>query len=128
MWDVAGSGILGVCIGLFFGHRLALGRDKRKEFNEATTGLRCKLQSHIGSLERGVVNGHVTATEVSKVVGLIGESRSDKIVRSFNRYQVTLEKCAGRVDEFGLRRPLSPGAKEELLSDANRLYEVVQPR
>src|SRR5690554_7826198 len=92
MWDVAGSGILGVCVGLFFGHRLALGRDKRKEFNEATEPLRDKLRGHIQSLERRVVVSALPENDLSAIVRKLGERRSAVIITYFNRYTATVKK------------------------------------
>lgn len=34
------TGLLGVLVGILFGNRLVIGRDKRKEFNEATSECR----------------------------------------------------------------------------------------
>jgi len=128
MWDVAGSGILGVCVGLFFGHRLALGRDKRKEFNEATEPLRDKLRGHIQSLERRVVVSALPENDLSAIVRKLGERRSAVIITYFNRYTATVKKNVSPGNPFHIGVVTSPRGWDELISDAQKLYEAVQPK
>lgn len=47
------SGLLGVLIGGVIGHRLALGRDKRKEFNETSDSLFERLEKQRLLAEKG---------------------------------------------------------------------------
>lgn len=127
MWEVVGAGLLGSLVGLFFGNRMALGRDKRKEFNEATVTLRQRLLVHLGQLERGRVPGRIKSEEIDSVVSMLGESRSQRIKRSFDRYDATVKKCV-TTDGVGLPIPISPGCREQLIADARRLYSEVQPK
>ena len=127
MWGVVGSGILGTLIGLYLGNRLALGRDKRKEFNDATLSLREKLPAHIEQLKRGSIEGPVDDRDIRQVVAKIGEDRAAKVKAKFNRYSATLQK-APDPNKWGAKRTLSPGHTHELLGDAENLYRAVQPK
>ncbi len=46
------TGLLGMLIGAILGHRLAIGRDQRKEFNEATQSVREKIRALIANPDR----------------------------------------------------------------------------
>ncbi|WP_412535951.1 hypothetical protein [Marinobacter sp. MIT932201] len=121
------SGLVGLLVGLILGHRLALGRDKRKEFNEATSDIRKRLSAHIGYLEKGNVAGQITEQEVSNIVGVLGESRSADIRKQFDRYSATLQMCSMN-DGYGMQLPVSPGCKQQIIDDAQKLYRLVQPK
>lgn len=121
------SGLVGLLIGLILGHRLALGRDKRKEFNDATSDIRKRLSSHIALLEKGNVSGHITENEVSNIVGVLGEARASEIRKQFDRYSATVQMCSMN-DGFGMQLPVSPGCKQQIIDDAKKLYRLVQPK
>ena len=46
------AGLLGVLVGLLFGNRLALGRDKRKEFNERARPIHHVIHKALGNIEK----------------------------------------------------------------------------
>lgn len=52
------SGIMGLLLGALIGHRLALGRDKRKEFNQVVA----PIYERLIQAEEQALNGHVWAT------------------------------------------------------------------
>ena len=86
--------ILSGSIGLILGHKLALGRDKRKEFNDAIQPLREKLNK----------GGYITKEMIDTLESKTGKA-SKKIVHTFkNEYQITLELPIdqhGGFDDFG---------------------------
>ena len=51
------SGIMGLLLGALIGHRLALGRDKRKEFNQVVA----PIYERLIQAEEQALNGHVWA-------------------------------------------------------------------
>lgn len=52
------SGIIGLLLGALIGHRLAIGRDKRKEFNQVAA----PIYERLIQIEEQALNGHVWAT------------------------------------------------------------------
>lgn len=61
------SGLLGVLIGGFIGHRLALGRDKRIEYNSVVRPLKQQILEHIDALDSGRPHLYITNEAISKV-------------------------------------------------------------
>ncbi|WP_396623042.1 hypothetical protein [Marinobacter sp. W-8] len=128
MIDVVLSGLVTGLIGLVAGNQMALGRDRRKEFNEATEPLRDKLRGHIQSLERRVVVSALPENDLSVIVRKLGERRSAAIVTHFNRYTATVKKNVSPGSPFHAGVVTSPRGWDELISDAQKLYEAVQPK
>jgi hypothetical protein len=107
---------------------LALGRDKRKEFNEATLKIRERLTAQLNGLTGLSIPEGVTQTDISKVVAIIGEKEANKLTTVSNRYLATLERCSMRRNSYGNRYAMSPGCMKEIKNDAEALYKVVQPK
>lgn len=81
------SGLLGVLVGAILGHRLSLGRDRRKEFNQATELLRKNSIIQLDSMEDDYIGTKlVTEDEIQTLRSVIGEKRSKKIACAFKLY------------------------------------------
>jgi hypothetical protein len=61
------SGVIGVLIGALLGHMLALGRDKRKEYNLAIRPLKQKILKHVDSLKEGKTNQYISDDDISEI-------------------------------------------------------------
>lgn len=86
-------GVISGLTGLFFGHRLNLGRDRRKEFNDAIQPLR-------ETLNKG---GNITKEMIYTLESKTGKA-STKIVKTFNNeYQTALALPTTQyIDLFGI--------------------------
>ncbi|MEH6451474.1 MAG: hypothetical protein V7782_00390 [Psychromonas sp.] len=81
------SGMLGVFVGAIIGHWLSLGRDKRKEFNQATEVLRKTAVIQLDSMEDNHIGiKRVTEDEIQTLRAIVGEKRSRKIENAFKYY------------------------------------------
>ena len=86
------TGLLGVLIGTLLGHKLSLGRDKRKEYNQAIEVLRVKSLKHLGSMENGKIgNMLVRSDEIISLKAVIGHKQSKNIESAFDRYEQTYD-------------------------------------
>ena len=80
------SGILGVLIGGFIGHRFALGRDKRKEFNDCISPLREKLIHQMATLSSRNYEHGIVDNEITKLVAVLGEAKTKQISLAYKKY------------------------------------------
>ena len=92
------TGILGTLIGLFLGNRLALGRDKRKEFNNIAAPLfenleRQRLIAITGSFPAGA-NG-LTKSSFINLERISGNKNS--LVAAIEAYEESKKSCGGYV-------------------------------
>ena len=81
------SGILGVFIGGFIGHRLALGRDKRKEFNSATQKVRQDALNQLDRISETSLGRTVNGSDILALRATLGEKGSKKIALAFDEYK-----------------------------------------
>ena len=90
------SGILGVLVGGFIGHRFALGRDKRKEFNDCIFPLREKLLHQIDRLSDrlDVYDDYgIDDKEITKLIAVLGESKTKQIYVAHKEYSEARNKA-----------------------------------
>jgi hypothetical protein len=80
------SGILGVLVGGLIVHWLALGRDKRKEFNNCIFPLREKLLYQINILSHRIYEHGIDDKEINKLIATLGESKTKNICRVYKLY------------------------------------------
>src|SRR5208337_1488032 len=64
------SGILGIFVGGFIGNRLALGRDKRKEFNEISDDLFKRLEQQQKIVKKGLFPNDANALDEVSFIDL----------------------------------------------------------
>lgn len=97
------SGLITFALGLFFGNKYAIGRDRRKEFNAATDGVRYKLREQLKSIAQGRFPADkicITAAEKSSIVDVLTKKRSISFDAAWERYSMAQESCGER-DEWG---------------------------
>jgi hypothetical protein len=72
------SGILGVLVGGYIGHRLALGRDKRKEHNSVVLPLKQKVLAYIDEFKQ---SGHINfnESEIKTLRGVVPERKYNQV-------------------------------------------------
>lgn len=127
------SGLLGLLIGLFVGNRLALGRDKRHEFNAATQSLRAKIGPHLQGLKNGEYSSQIRANDIQPIAAALGDKRSKEIRAKLSDYMkcyIELEKAIGvPVDPFSpqARQP-TPDELTRLQLKAQALYRATETR
>jgi hypothetical protein len=77
---------LTLLLGGLIGNRLALGRDKRKEYNDAVYPLREKLIHQIDDLSNQRYVSGINDKEIIKLVSVLGEKETKKISPIYERY------------------------------------------
>jgi hypothetical protein len=84
------TGLLGVLLGTLLGHKLSLGRDKRKEYNQAIEVLRVKSLKHLDSMANDKIgNMLVNSDEIISLKAVIGHKLSKNIESTFDLYEQT---------------------------------------
>jgi len=98
--DAIITGVLGVLIGGFIGHRLALGRDKRIEHNSIMLPLKQKVLEHIDSLKNHKNYLYISEGDISKLRCRLSEKQYSLIKVAHNDYAKLYQQC-GTVNEVG---------------------------
>lgn len=84
------TGLLGVFVGALIGNWLALGRDRRKEFNEYSDPIRSKLRNHI------TTNGtsmFVSGKELEIFSDHISRFKKKSYLNSVKNYLAVYDRC-----------------------------------
>jgi hypothetical protein len=81
------TGLLGTLIGGFIGNRLALGRDKRVEYNSVARPLKQKLLKHYDCLKSESYNLIISANDIEYLRSHISEVKYKKLVSAFEAYE-----------------------------------------
>jgi hypothetical protein len=90
------TGLLGTLVGLFFGNRLALGREKRKEFNEVALPIFENLENQRISAKNGSFPNSANSFGESSFVLLkqhMSSSASKDLVSSLGKYDQAKNDC-----------------------------------
>ena len=94
------SGLLGVLIGALLGHRFALGRDKRKEWNAVVKPIKQRIHEHIDELqEYNTSNIWLDESEIRLLRMHLSAARYQIIKKHLDSYIATKED-EGTVDSF----------------------------
>lgn len=91
--------LLTLLIGVFIGNRLALGRDKRKEYNNAIYPLREKLMHQIDELSSQRYADGVNSEEIIKLKSILGKNNTKKISSIYKKYSEARSQ-AGTSDKY----------------------------
>ena len=116
------SGILGLLLGGLIGHRLALGRDKRKEFNSADA----PIYERLIQAEEQAQNGHVWAkwndADISRLKPHLKERERKKLDSLIENYREAI-RLAHSTDG---KKPWEGGEpiQEEFYRVVNALKEL----
>ncbi len=81
------TGLLGTLIGGFIGNRLALGRDKRTEYNSVARPLKKKLLKHCDCLRSERYHLIISDSDIEPLRSHISEIEYKKLESAFEAYQ-----------------------------------------
>ncbi|MGQ4879218.1 hypothetical protein ACOJCM_11700 [Billgrantia sp. LNSP4103-1] len=114
MWTELGSGVIGTLIGGFAGHRLAIGRDRRKERNEVREPMFIALDKLISDKNpsRITLSKFPKAATVDSYKARVGSGEFKRFERLVDELRQFAEKNGG-ADGFG-GRILPPTKQDEL--------------
>ena len=90
---------LTLILGGLIGHRLALGRDKRKEHNVVVLPLKQKVLAYIDLLKESQHLGF-SENEIKTLRGIISERKYDLVKKLYNEF-IDLIRTHEQVNEFG---------------------------
>ena len=97
VWTVLWA-VLSFGLGIFFGHWLAKGRDKRKEFNDIADVVRSKLRNHQRIIARGETPsylGNVTTQEYDELRDVIAKRKKSALAKAWSNYESAQQNCGG---------------------------------
>ena len=77
------TGLLGMLIGAIIGHRLTIGRDKRKEFNDATQGVREEIRIQISNPDGNIYLSLEQLDPLSEYFSGRQKNKYDKAVANY---------------------------------------------
>lgn len=121
------SGILGLLIGGLIGHRLALGRDKRLEFNEAAAPLQEALIQTEDRARQGFAWKAWSDKDVSRLKPYLSDRERDKLDELIQKYQDAWGNAHIQDQSFGDMKPV-PEKYPELIKSLVNLRAHVQLR
>lgn len=96
-----GTNILIFTTGLFLGNRLAIGRDKRKEYNESVLPIHTKLINQVEDLKRNKYKPHLLKKD--ELIGFsiyLSKRKAEKFIESINEYEQCFETKLQPIDPF----------------------------
>ncbi|WKE65507.1 hypothetical protein PVT67_17850 [Gallaecimonas kandeliae] len=104
------TGLLGTLIGLFFGNRLALGREKRKEFNEIALPIFEVLEKQRISAKSGSFPNSANSFGENSLIGLkqhISSSKYKRLDISLANYVQAKKSCGtfNSVGDYDFNKP-----------------------
>ena len=94
---IAGTNLMIFLAGLLFGNKLAIGRDKRKEFNDVSVPVFQKLTSQLESLKKKSYKPDLlTKEELLGVSIYLKRRKAEKFIEAVNSYMGCFESelCA----------------------------------
>lgn len=121
-------GVVGVLVGVIIGNRLALRRDKRREYNAIAEPLFERLENQILVAKKGQFPPDCNSLEVSSFVILrekIPKRKRENFDRALNRYQKAKNECGGY---FGPGGSYEFNRPEILVDSTRELQKFVRPR
>lgn len=124
LWPLVtlGCSFLTFIIGLYAGHKAALLRDKRKEFNDSALPIRIKLLKQIDLMESGKYQPPgISLEDIYAVVNRVNKKKANSIKIAFKAYEDSLTyeglKCyitEGRRVQVGDFSPAIEAARDLL--------------
>lgn len=96
-----GTNILIFTIGLFFGNRLAIGRDKRKEYNDSVLPIHKKLINQVENIKHNKYKlGLLNRDELIGFSIYLSKRKAKKFIESINEYEECFETKLQPIDPF----------------------------
>jgi hypothetical protein len=97
------TGLLGTLIGLFFGHRLSLGRERRKEFNEVASPIYEDLEKQLITASSGAFPMSANDFAKSSFISLkphLTRLKVSKLDNSIEKYEEAKNKCGSFLNGY----------------------------
>lgn len=92
--------VVSCLIGVLIGHRLALGRDRRKEYNEIVTPVKLKLLDHLDHLNDSSLRFMLSQTDIKPLRSVLKDRRYKKVNNAFCAYKSALSAHIS-TDDYG---------------------------
>lgn len=126
MWESLGFTILGILIGGFVAHRLALGRDKRREFNDLARPVYVDLLQAQRTVESGSANFRIDFRAIEETQTSLPNRKKAALSKAIRDYRDLMatgwDHVGGGAYEF--RSELYP----QLIQILERLSGLLRPR
>ena len=126
MWENLAFTVVGILVGGFIGHRLALGRDKRREFNELARPVYVDLLGALRNVEQGSANIRINFRAIEEVKTSLPYRKKVALSEVIGDYQKLMSRgwkdVGAGAQEF--KKELCP----ELGRILRRLANLLEPR
>ncbi|EGR9044515.1 hypothetical protein LG819_004731 [Vibrio parahaemolyticus] len=118
---VATSSFVGMLVGGLITHNLTLGRDKRKEYNDAVR----PLKAHISEARRSSLKNPLTLDMIVAVEHFVSPKLYDRLMSLFKDYQLNLN-IATSSNDWGVPVMTEEGtvAVSKTLDEMDKLLKV----
>jgi len=116
-------GILTFLLGLFLGNRLAIGRDKRKEFNEIADEIYSVLLKKREGAEKGLIWNGPTKEQFAHLIRRASSVAKLSISKSIEKYNKAIDQNNISHDSYG---QLFYSRPEEVTNAIDLLLQHVQ--
>lgn len=109
------SGILGILIGGFIGHRLAIGRDIRKEYNSTIQPLRLSIMKAVEDMKNGYAWRSFSDNDIDAVKNILTNRKRSKLNVLIDEYWKANEKA---------HKPDGCGGQEIIVENVEHVIEA----
>ena len=122
--------IITLIIGLLLGHKLSLGRDKRKEFNDIATPIYIKLEKQLeranSDLYPVIDSNEISQVEITKLKRASNSSNAQEIQITYDKYISALAKSIHKPKDFKYGDKLKINLEEvkPLITKLQRFLQV----
>lgn len=120
--------VLTFALGHYIGHRAAINRDKRKEYNALVSPVRLELLKQIDSIKRGKFYiARFNKDQIIMISDLLTPSQSIRLLSTYDSYSYTTsyEGLKSEVSKYGL---INIGDTKPALISATELLKLVPMR
>tara|TARA_R110001606_G_scaffold109051_2_gene234537 strand:- start:190 stop:567 length:378 start_codon:yes stop_codon:yes gene_type:complete len=116
--------IVSCLVGVIIGHRLSLGRDRRKEHNEVIRPIKQQLLEHLGYLSEGSAYLMLNEKDINSLYGVISKREYGKILLVFSEYKEVIEKNI-LYDSYG-QIECSKTGYDKIIRSAENLNKILK--
>lgn len=126
MWENLGFTVLGILIGGVVGHRLALGRDKRREFNDLARDVYVDLLDAKRAAEHGSTSFRIDFRAIEAARTSLSKRKKLALSKAIRDYRNLMSKGSEHVGggAYEFRSELYP----QLIHVLERLSSLLRPR
>ncbi|WP_185230337.1 hypothetical protein [Teredinibacter franksiae] len=120
------SGLLGVLIGGLIGHRLSLGRDMRREYNDVVQPVRLSILKALDDIDKGHAWKAFTENDIDKIRNILDENKRltlDSLVKKYWEAYKQAHNSDGCSGQIIIKENIDP-----VITVAKEIREFIKPK